>query len=70
MLVPTTASDLPKGCTFHHHLNTYFVCDEQDEGRHPACGQDGVLAYHVPARGPRVPVRFSDHCTVFVKVAQ
>jgi len=68
MLKATRVTTLEDKQKFYHHCNIYVTCDEAEMTKHPAFNCDGVLAYHYPRRGPRVPVRFSPQETVFIDV--
>ena len=66
-LIQTDAVNLQAGQVFFAMLNTYRICNDEESQRHPAKGRYGVLAYCIPNRGPKVPVRFAPDCKVFVE---
>jgi hypothetical protein len=53
------------GRYFLHRLQTYQRCMPDEEQYHPAYKEPGVLAYHWPEHGHKVPVRFRADTPVY-----
>lgn len=66
MLVKIKVTAVDQKQRFYHAGRTYELANEDERRKHPAAGTNGVLAYHVPERGDRVPVSFNALSEVFV----
>lgn len=66
MLVKTSIADVQERQQFYYANRTYVLANVDERRKHPAHGTNGVLAYHLPERGERVPVSFNPQSEVFV----
>jgi hypothetical protein len=66
MLAKISIQEVQERQHFYYANRTYVLANVDEKRKHPAHGTNGVLAYHIPDRGDRVPVSFNPTSEVWV----